>query len=213
MELRKARNTHPDVSICIARTEAQGLGNVSLCLFGATDENLAKSDYGMGGGEISIQRQRMFTFGDALCGTLGQYLDKSQVHVCTRMVRDRRQGFGQLRFGSREGRHGIGHKEKCAFDYVRARRSDERADIAGIGGERAIEKAARLRDVVRGRTLIEPSQTLEIEVHRVGVRGLFRAPRLGGDELRVQRAARRATISSCMSKRSASGFSNRSAQR
>ena len=50
---------------------------MSLCFFGATDENLTKSDNGMGGGEISIQRQRMFTFGDALRGALGQYLDKS----------------------------------------------------------------------------------------------------------------------------------------
>ena len=39
---------------------------MSLGFFGATDKNLAKSDRGMGGGEISIQRQRMFTFGDAL---------------------------------------------------------------------------------------------------------------------------------------------------
>ena len=69
-----------------------------------------------------------------------------------------------------------------------ARRSDERVDIVGIGDERAIEKAARLRNIVRGPTLIEPSQTLKIEVHRVGVRGLFRASRLGGDELGVQRA-------------------------
>ena len=30
--------------------------------------------------------------------------------------------------------------------------------------------------------------TLKIEVHRVGVRGLFRASRLGGDEFGVQRA-------------------------
>ena len=79
-------------------------------------------------------------------------------------------------------------KEICALDRVRARRSNERVDIAGIGGERAIEKAARLRHIVRGYTLIEPSQTLKIEVHRVGVRGLFRASRLGGDKLGVQRA-------------------------
>ncbi len=58
--------SHPDVSQRIARTEAQGLSNVSLCFFGATDKNLTKSDSGMGVGEISIQRQRMFTFGDAL---------------------------------------------------------------------------------------------------------------------------------------------------
>ena len=71
VELRKARDGHPDVSHRIARTEAQGLGNVSLCFFGATDKNLTKSDNGMGDGKISIQLQRMFTFGDALRGALG----------------------------------------------------------------------------------------------------------------------------------------------
>ena len=40
--------------------------------------------------------------------------------------------------------------KKCALDHVRARRSNERVDIVGIGGERAIEKAARLRNIVRG---------------------------------------------------------------
>ena len=40
VELRNARVSHPDVSHRIARTEAQGLGNVSLCFFGATDKNL-----------------------------------------------------------------------------------------------------------------------------------------------------------------------------
>ena len=44
---------------------------MSLCFFGATDTNLTTSDRGMGVGEISIQRQRMFTFGDALRGALG----------------------------------------------------------------------------------------------------------------------------------------------
>ena len=123
---------------------------MSLCFFGATDENLAKSDNGMGAGEISIQLQRMFAFGDALRRALGDYLDKSQCHMAARMVRDRRQGFGQLRFGRREGRHGIGHKGNCALDHVRARRSNERVDIVGIGGERAIEKAARLRNDCQG---------------------------------------------------------------
>ena len=61
----------PDVCHRIAWTEAQGLGNVSFCFLGATDVNLSNSDVGMGVGKISIQRQRMFTFGDALCRALG----------------------------------------------------------------------------------------------------------------------------------------------
>jgi hypothetical protein len=56
------------------------------------------------------------------------------------------------------------------------------------GGQRAVEKAPRLPQIFRGPTLIEPSHTLKIEVHRVGVRGLFRPSRLGADKLGVERA-------------------------
>ena len=42
-----------------------------LCFLGAPDENLTKSHKGMGLGEISIQRQCMLTFCDALCSALG----------------------------------------------------------------------------------------------------------------------------------------------
>ena len=212
--LRDARHGHPAISHRIARTEAQGLGNVSLSIFGATDRNLAKSDDGMGVGEISIQRQRMLAFGDALRSALGEYLDNPQKHMTARMVRDQGQGLGQFRFSRSEGRCGIGYKQKCALDRLRARRSDERVDIVGIDGQRAIEKAVRLRDIVRGPTLIEPSQTLKIEVHRV--RGSEPVPRVAPRRRRAGRSVcspRRATISSCMSKRSASGLSNRSAQR
>jgi hypothetical protein len=41
VELRDAHERHPNVSQRIARTEAQGLTNVSLCFFGAADENTA----------------------------------------------------------------------------------------------------------------------------------------------------------------------------
>jgi hypothetical protein len=76
-ELCEARSAHPDVSIRIARTEAQTLCNVSLCFFGATDENLTESDICMGVREISIKLKCAFTFGDAFCGALGPYVDKS----------------------------------------------------------------------------------------------------------------------------------------
>jgi hypothetical protein len=141
----------------------------------------------MSASKVSIERQRMFAFGDALCRALGEHLDKSQPQMAMRMVGDRGQGFGQLCFGRGEGRQGIDHKGICSLEHVRACRSNERVNIVGIGGERAIEKASRLRDIVGGRTLIEPSQTLKIEVHRVGDWALFRASRLGGDKLGVQR--------------------------
>src|SRR5271157_1716553 len=77
--LRDARVAHPVVRHRVVRTKAQSLDNVSLGFFGVTDINLAKSDIGMGLDEISIQRQRVFTLGDALRGALGDDLDKAQV--------------------------------------------------------------------------------------------------------------------------------------
>ncbi len=75
MVLRNARETLPGMAISIARTEAQGFTNVSICFFGTTDEGLTKSDEGMSAGKISIQLQRAFTFGDALHSALSQYFD------------------------------------------------------------------------------------------------------------------------------------------
>jgi hypothetical protein len=77
VELRRARNGHLDVSQRIVRTEAQGLNNVSLCFFGVTDASLSNTNKVMGAGEISIERQRMFAFGDALHGAPREYVDKS----------------------------------------------------------------------------------------------------------------------------------------
>jgi hypothetical protein len=54
VELRLPRVIHPDICHCVTRTEPQGLGNMRLRFFGVTDMDLAISDNGMGGGEISI---------------------------------------------------------------------------------------------------------------------------------------------------------------
>ena len=85
---RDAPECLPGMGIRVARTEAQGLADVSLCFLGATGENLAKSDKRMGAGKISIQLQRAFTFGDALRRAPGQYVDIPQQPVAARMVRD-----------------------------------------------------------------------------------------------------------------------------
>jgi hypothetical protein len=77
--------------------------------------------------------------------------------------------------------------KECAPSRTSASRSNKRLDIVGIDGERAIEEAACLRHIFRDHTLIEPSQTLKIKVHRVGVRGFLRPPHLRCDKLCVQR--------------------------
>jgi hypothetical protein len=81
-----ARLSEPDVGRRIARTQAQRLADVSLGLFGATGKDLAKSDERMGVSEISIQRQRMFTLGNAFEGALRQDLDIPQERMAARMV-------------------------------------------------------------------------------------------------------------------------------
>ena len=68
------------------------------------------------------------------------------------MVWDRGQGSGQLRFGRNEGRRWIGDKQKYARAHVRARRSNKRFDVVGVGGEGAIEKASRPGHGVRRQT-------------------------------------------------------------
>ena len=132
--LRNARETLPGMGISIARTEAQGFANVGLCFFRTTDEGLTKSDKGVSAGQISIQLQRAFTFGDALHSALSQYFDIPQQPMAARVVRDRRQRSGQLGFGYCKGPHRIGHKEIRPLAHVRARRSNQRVDILGIGG-------------------------------------------------------------------------------
>ena len=88
VELREACVGHPEVRERIAGAQAQRLDDVSLRFFGATDENLAKADKGMSVDEISIQRQRMLTFGNALRGALGCDTNIFQTHLAKRMVRD-----------------------------------------------------------------------------------------------------------------------------
>ena len=70
---RNSGLSEPRVSRRIAWAQAQRLANVSLGFLGATGKNLGQPDKGVGVGEISIQRQRMLTLGDALLGALRQY--------------------------------------------------------------------------------------------------------------------------------------------
>src|ERR1700677_811394 len=71
--LRVARHMHRGRAG--ARAEAQGFHDMGLCFLGPTDISLTQSDIDMGDGEISIQRQRMFTPGDALRYALRHYFD------------------------------------------------------------------------------------------------------------------------------------------
>ena len=66
---------------------------------------------------------------------------------------------------------------------------NRRVDIVGIGNERAIEKAARLRKIGKGSDVVGAGEACEVVVHQVGGQGLFAC--FGGNELGVQRAPAR----------------------
>ena len=181
---------------------------MSLCFFGAANEDLCKSDEHMGAGKISIQRQRVFTLGDAVRSALGEYIDIPQQSVGARVVWNRRQGFAQLCFGRREGRMGSDTK-KFAPSRTSARAVNE-TRIVGIGGQRAIEKAARLRNMSGSALSAEPF--LENRGPSVGGRGQLRTSRLSGDKMGIERARQARDDFVLRVEGSVSGLSNRSAR-
>ena len=186
---------------------------MSLGFFGATDEYLAKSDSGLRRRQISIQRQRMFTFGDALAARLVT-ISTYPKNIWPRAWSGT-EDKALVNFASAVAKAAIGSATRkfCALVNIRRRRSDERVDIVGIGGERAIEKPARLRDGVGGLPLLS-QPNLENRGPSSSEFGACSARRASAaTSWALSAFARRATISSCMSKRSASGLSNRSAQR
>ena len=77
--------------------------------------------------------------------------------------------------------------ETYARDHVSGADPTSASTLSGSAAS-ARSKKLRACATFQGLTLVEPSQYLEIEVHRVGVRRLLRASRLGGDEFGVQRA-------------------------
>ena len=85
---RGAGVVHPKVSQRIARAEPQGLQNVIVRVFSAANVDFTQPGESMGKDKISIQRQGVRTFGDALCGSLGHYVDVPQYHIGACIVRD-----------------------------------------------------------------------------------------------------------------------------
>src|SRR5262249_2883439 len=79
----------------ISRAEAEGLLYVCLGLFCATDKPLCQADTCMSVGQISIQRQRPFTFGNALDPSVRQHLGVAQGRMGESMFGGQRQRLCQ----------------------------------------------------------------------------------------------------------------------
>jgi hypothetical protein len=176
---RSARVAHPNITKCITRAETQWIENVNFRFFSSPNVYLTQPNKSVALGKISIQRQRVLAFGDALRGALREYLNEPQVKMRARMVWDHGQCFDQFRFGGCKLPRGIGDKDISAGGHVCPRWPNERFNVVGVDGQGLVEKIACLRNIFLGRTLVKPRQTPKIEVHRAGGRSLFCALRLG----------------------------------
>ncbi len=103
--------------------------------------------------------------------------------------------------------------EAAAAIASTCRRADHRLDISGIERQGTFEKAARLRHVFGGQPLVNQALPWKYRSIASGCseRSARRASAATSWAFRV--LASRETISSCMSNRSATGLSKRSAQR
>jgi hypothetical protein len=104
------------------------------------------------------------------------------------VIRRNRQDLLEDGLGRREPGRPVLDRQKCRDRRLHGAQADPRLDNSGVERQRAFEEALPLPQGVGRRGSVEAGHALKIEVHRVGIRHLFRASRLGGDELGVQRA-------------------------
>ena len=78
---------------------------------------------------------------------VGQYFDTPTVCGRRRGL-ERRQGFGQLPFGRRQGRCGIGHKQICALAHAQAA---DPISVSTLSGSTDIAHASQLSGCLESR--------------------------------------------------------------
>ena len=77
LQLGEAREHHPNKGVRIARTEAECLLDMGLGLRAATKKILGETDVGVRISQISIQRQCLLAFSNALGRAVGEHFDVS----------------------------------------------------------------------------------------------------------------------------------------
>ena len=68
----------PTIDRSVARAEPEGILNMGFSLFATAEKILRHPDIRVSVGEISVDRQRSFAFGNALCGPVGVGLNAAQ---------------------------------------------------------------------------------------------------------------------------------------
>ena len=161
LQLGEARKHHPNKGVRIARTEAECLLDMGLGLRAATEKILGETDARVRVGQISIQRQCLLAFSNALGRAVGEHLDDAQKPVGQRMLWSQGQSLDQGRLSRRETRGPVIGQKHGTICRINTRHADQRLDIFGIERQGAFEKAARLRHVLGGPSLVQASHALE----------------------------------------------------
>src|SRR5262249_43961197 len=81
LRLGKANIYHPAGGNGVAGREAECLVDVSFGFCASTKKELGQTDKRMSAGQIAIQRQRLFAFGDAMSCAVHKNLHKTQRRV------------------------------------------------------------------------------------------------------------------------------------
>ena len=112
---------------------------MSRCFFGATDENLSKPEKEMGACEISIQLQRVLTFGDAFSRALSEHVDKP--HSCCARAWSGTDDKALVSLASASAKADIGAAPAYANTSARA----EPTSASTLPGSAARERSKKLR--------------------------------------------------------------------
>ena len=208
-------NMQPPKGDGISRREPKRLVDMGLGFLAAAEKIFGETDASMRVGQISIQRQRLFAFSNALGRAIGKDLDEAQQHMGPRVVRAPWTKPWSRPLSAAASCCGpvVGEKE-ARTRRINLRQADHAPRYCRDRAPRPVRKSRALAPCIRGSSLVHASP----------------CPGNTGPSRRdaAERSARRAsasmswassvlasldTISSCISKRSATGLSNRSAQR
>ena len=132
----------------------------------------------------------MLAFSNALDRAVRKNMHNTQIHMGLRVPWGHGQSLDQGRLGSGEARGPVSVRKVSAAIKVNYGRADQCFDVTGIERQ-ARSKKPRACVMYSGViSLVHTSHALEIQVHRIRMQRTFRPPRLGLNQLSIQRVGK-----------------------
>ncbi len=162
------------------------MGDVSLGIFGLTQQDLGRADSVVGVSEIAIQFQRPLAFSDAESGPIGAHLNHALTEVGDCVVGRQKQRSGYSGFGGGKPLGPVFRQESDREYCVQGGDLFKGPKIVGIQRQGALEEVASRGKGARGDAFEVPSETLEVKVHRIGIGLSPCADRCGSSKLCIE---------------------------